>query len=209
MKSDNNSGITLPELVIALAIVSIMALLVAPQIGIMRSNYSVRSCAIELIQNMRTARAMAIKENTEYLIVFDVPNQRYLIGFDGDGDKDLISVTDGYGTCVGTECIRIVNVNRCGNSVQFGTQAPNGPGGPADGLCANGFHVCFGATASPIRADFNPDGSVGNLGSVYFEHTTRDYSYVVRISTTAGTTNMWKWDGDNNNPGVTTWTEVR
>ena len=209
MKSKNNSGLTIAELVIAIAIVAIVALFVAPQIGLVSSNYNVRLCSTDLIQNIRTARAMAIKENTEYLIVFDVANQRYLIGFDDDGDNDLISVTDGYGPCVGTACIRTVNVNRCGNGVQFGTQAPNGPGGPADGLCSNGLDVCFGTTASPIRTDFNPDGSVGNLGSVYFEQTTRDNSYVVRISTSAGATNMWKWDGDENNLGVTTWTEMR
>jgi prepilin-type N-terminal cleavage/methylation domain-containing protein len=222
-----NSGITLPELIIALSIISILALLVAPQIGLIRSKYNVRSCATELIQNMRVARAMAIKENREYLIVFDTANQRYLIGFDGDGDNNLITVnSDTFGVCKDADndripdtdsdangdgvpdCVRVVNLSDCGYGIQFGTIAPNGPNNTA--LCANGLGVCFGNTANPVRADFNPDGTVGNLGSAYLQQTTRGYSYCVRISNNAGATSMWKWDGDRDkNPGVTTWTEIR
>jgi prepilin-type N-terminal cleavage/methylation domain-containing protein len=221
-----NSGITLPELIIALSIIGILAFLVAPQIGLIRSKYNLRSCATELIQNMRVARAMAIKENREYLIVFDTANQRYLIGFDGDGDNNLTTANfDTFGVCKDSDndripdtdsdtngdgvpdCVRVVNLSDCGYGIEFGTTAPNGPNNSA--LCANGLGVCFGSTANPIRTDFNPDGTVGNLGSVYLQQTTRGYSYCVRISNSAGTTSMWKWDGDKDNSGVTTWTEIR
>jgi type II secretory pathway pseudopilin PulG len=240
----SNEGITLAELLVTITVIGILALLVGPEIGRFRSNYNVRSCATDLIQNMRLARAMAIKENREYLIVFDTANQRYLIGFDNDGDDNLTTVNnDTFGFCKDTptsdtdgdgindrgdgipdtdadangdgvpDCVRVVNIGECGNGINIGTLAPNGPDDNGDGtndpLCANGLGVCFGSTANPIRANFNSDGSVDNPGYVYFQQATRGYSYVVTISNTAGATNMWKWDGDINSPLVTTWTEMR
>jgi len=241
----NSNGFTLIELLIVIVVISIVGFLVAPGIGRFNSSYSVRNCATDLIQYMRTARAMAIKENREYLIVFQLagdpngtvnPQGRFLIGFDGDSpeDNDLLSVSaDTFGICKDTDgdrlpnndsdadgdgvpdCVRVINLSNCGNNVRFGTLASKDPNG--DNITCNGKTVCFGSTSNPIRADFNPDGSAGNLGSVYFEHnnvsgTGRGYSYLVRVSNSSGSTNMWKWDGDNENAAnlaKTTWTEIR
>ncbi len=202
-----NRGLTLIELLVVIALVSIIAVIAAPQLGLFKSASTTRECATTLIQNMRLARAMAIKENREYLIVFDTTNQRYLMGFDGDSDNDLVSVTDGFGTCVGAGCVRVVNLSDCGSNIILGygtgTTPPNGPNAsviPASGVNFSG---------TPPSADFNADGSMGKLGSVYFQQTTRGYSNCVRVSNLVGSTSMWKWDGDANNTGVTTWTELR
>jgi prepilin-type N-terminal cleavage/methylation domain-containing protein len=224
LKGDN--GITLIELLVVLGIISIIALITAPQIGRFKSNYNVRACATELIQNMRVARAMAIKENREYLIVFDTVNQRYLIGFDGDGDDNLITINnDTFGICKDTDgdrlpnndtdtngdgvpdCVRVVNLNDCGNDIIFGytsgTKPPNGPGGvvvPDSGIDFSG---------TPPTAEFGPRGSTDKTGFVYFQQTSRGYSYSVEIANTTGLTNMWKWRGDKDNPLETEWMEVR
>ncbi len=233
-------GVTLIELVVVVAIIGIVVLaLVAPEIGRFRSNYDVRSCATDLIQNMRVARAMAIKENREYLIVFQPagtpsttvnPQGRYLIGFDTDGDNDLLTVSnnnngDTFGICKDTDgdrlpnndtdadgdgvpdCVRVVSLQDCGADVVFGSYAPSDPAG--DAIDCNSGTFCFGNTANPVRAQFNPDGSAATLGSVYFAHDGRGYTYLVRISNLAGTVNMWKWDGDKENTSVTDWTEIR
>src|SRR4030067_2158609 len=221
MMDEAEKCITLIELLVAIAIVGILAVLVAPEIGRFRSNYNARSCATDLIQYMRAARAMAIKENREYLIVFDIANQSYLIGFDGDGDNDLVTVdSDTFGICNDADgdrlpngdalvngvpsCVRVVNLNDCGNNIIFGytagTTPPNGPN--ASVIPVSGIVLLNGTTV----IDFNPDGSVGTTGSVYFQQTIRGYSYCVRISNTSGSMNMWKWDGDAENAGETTWT---
>ncbi len=233
MTDKAEKGVTLIELLVAIAIVGIISVLVAPEIGRFRSNYNARSCATDLIQYMRVARAMAIKENREYLIVFHMagnpsaainPQGRYLIGFDGDGDDDLITVDfDTFGICNDADgdrlpngdalvngvpsCVRVVDLNDCGNNIIYGytagTTPPNGPN--ASVIPALGIVLLNGTTV----VDFNPDGSVGTTGSVYFQQTIRGYSYCVRISNTSGSMNMWKWDGDADNTGVTTWTEIR
>jgi len=217
---------TLIELAIIIAIISILVFLTGPEIERFRASYNLRSCATDLIQNMRLARAMAIKENRQYLIVFNTANNRYLIGFDGDGDNDLTTANnDTFGICKDTDgdrlpdndtdangdgvpdCVRVMNLSDCGNNIIFGygtgTTPPNGPNGlaiPPSGVNFSG---------NPPSAEFDPDGSTDKLGSVYFQHTGRGYSYCVRISYTSGGMNMWKWDGDKDNTGVTTWTEIR
>ena len=226
MTDKAEKGVTLIELLVAIAIVGILAVLVAPELGRFRSNYNARSCATDLIQYMRVARAMAIKENREYLIVIDTTanSQRYLIGFDGDGDNNLITAdSDTFGICNDADgdrlpegdalvngvpsCVRVVNLNDCGNNIIFGytagTTPPNGPN--ASVIPVSGIVLLNGTTV----IDFNPDGSVGTTGSVYFQQTIRGYSYCVRISNTSGSMNMWKWDGNAGNTGVTTWTEIR
>ena len=226
MMDKAEKGITLIELLVAIAIVGILAVLVAPELGRFRSNYNARSCATDLIQYMRVARAMAIKENREYLIVIDTTanSQRYLIGFDGDGDNNLITAdSDTFGICNDADgdrlpegdalvngvpsCVRVVNLNDCGNDIIFGytagTTPPNGPN--ASVIPVSGIVLLNGTTV----IDFNPDGSVGTTGSVYFQQTIRGYSYCVRISNTSGSMNMWKWDGSSDDALDPNWTEIR
>lgn len=224
-----NRGITLIELLVVIALVSIIAVIAAPQLGLFKSASTTRECATTLIQNMRLARAMAIKENRQYMIVFDTANQRYMIGHSSTcvaGDCDLLDPNlDTFGICKDTDndrypnndtdangdgvpdCVRVVNLSDCGSNIIFGygtgTTPPNGPNAsviPASGVNFSG---------TPPSADFNTDGSMGKLGSVYFQQTTRGYSNCVRVSNNVGSTSMWKWDGDANNAGVTTWTELR
>jgi len=209
-----------------MAIIAVIAVIAAPQLGLFKSKAGVRECATDLIQYMRVAQAMAIKENREYLIVFDTTagNQRYLIGFDGDGDNNLTTLnSDTFGICKDADsdrlpendnlvngvpaCVRVINLNECGNNIIFGyttgTTPPNGPNSSA--IPASGVNF----SGTPPSADFNADGSASKLGTVYFQQTTRGYSYCVIISNNAGSTNMWKWDGDADNTGVTTWMEMR
>ncbi len=209
----NQKGVTLVELIVVIAIIGIAVLAIAaPQIGRFRSNYNLRSCATDLIQNMRVARSMAIKENRAYLITFNEnTGNNYRIGFDGDGNNSLLNASDGYGECVGAGCVRLIDLSDCGNDIGFGTLATKKPNGnDLDATACNNKTVCFGST-SPIRAEFYKNGSVATQGSVYFQHTGRGYSYAVVISTFSGATNMFKWDGDidNTDPPDPEWTEMR
>jgi prepilin-type N-terminal cleavage/methylation domain-containing protein len=229
----NKSGITLIEVIIVIAIIGILAAFGIPEISRFSADYRVRSSATELLQNMRIARAMAIKENRKYLIVFDLENQRYLIGFDGDdlngdgipeGDGNLMTPdSDTFGTCKDIDndglpegdvllngvpgCVRVVNLGKYGNNIIFGyttgiapAQGPKKTAIPLTGVNFKG---------SPPSAEFEPDGSMDKLGSVYFQHIGKGISYCVRISNSSGNINMWKWDGDKDHPESIIWRELR
>ncbi|GAB4542937.1 MAG: hypothetical protein Fur0020_12370 [Thermodesulfovibrionia bacterium] len=234
----NMEGLTLIELLVVVTLVVIISLLAAPEIGRFNSNYKVRSCATDLLQNLRLARAMAIKENREYIVVFDTFNQRYLIGFDNDNDNNLTTVNqDTFGFCEDIpifdldndgipergdgipdadadangdgvpDCVKVINLSDCGNNIIYGFAGVTPQNGPNDSeIPASGIGFTGG---DPQRADFNPDGSAGTTGSVYLQQTTRGYTYCIRVSNSAGAMNIWKWDGDKENPSKTTWTELR
>ncbi len=192
----DNTGVTLVELLIVFVIIGIMLTLgVAGYRGFVAKD-RVRRAASELLQNMRLARTMAIKENRSYNIIFDYNNQIYRVGYDGNGDGDLLDTQDGFGNGP----VKVVNIqNLYGNAVvmgsgKFSITPPNGPNGNI---------------SDAPSFQFNPDGSGGANGSVYFQQTLRGYTYCVRLANAAGKIDLYLWNGDKDNNTVTTWTEVR
>jgi prepilin-type N-terminal cleavage/methylation domain-containing protein len=209
----SKQGVTLVELIVVMSIIGIIALFGAPEIMRFVSDSKARSCATDLIQNMRIAKSMALKENKQYLITFDTAAKKYRIGFDGSSpsDGDLLDAVDGFGTDVngpGTHGpVRVVDLqSQCGSSVDYGTMAP-GSSLPGD-TCANG-KVCFDGSTNHQYITFNRNGSIAETGSVYMMHTDRGFSYCVDILNVSGAMNMWKWNGDSDSTTVTDWTELR
>lgn len=221
----NQAGFTLVELLIVLAIVTILAIIGVPQINRFSADYKVRTAATDILQNMRVARAMAIKENRPYIVVFDTVNSRYLIGFDGDNDSNLLTPnSDTFGICKDTDndrlpngdvlvngvpqCVRVVNLSDSGANISFGYAAgTTPPNGPPNAQPTTIVPVPSGITfgGNPAWARFNADGSTPRLGTVYLQQTSRGLSYAVIVSNTAGSINVRKWDGDKDNTGVVTW----
>jgi len=203
IKIKNNNGVTLIELLIVIAIVSILAGIGIPQYGRFLAKNRVRSAANDLLQNMRLARTMAIKENRNYLITFNEGGANsYSIGFDGDGNDKLTDIADGYGE----GNIRTVDLSvSYGVDVIFGTGAIEGP--DERDTCPACIDIgastfAFGGTAGPVRQEFNPDGTISFTGSVFLMHNTRGFTYMLRISNQAGKIDLWKWDGDHDRTNV-------
>jgi prepilin-type N-terminal cleavage/methylation domain-containing protein len=198
-----NSGVSLIELVIVVAVIGLLSIVAVPQYGRFIAKGKVRSATNDLFQNMRMARTMAIKENRQYLITFNEaadPANTYRIGFDGNGNNSLTDPVDGYGG--GT--VRLVNLQtQYGNEITFGTGTGSGPDEPDTCpacIGIGGSTVAFGGTAAPVRQAFNTDGSVSFTGSAFLMHNARGITYMMRISFQTGKIDLWKWDGDNTNP---------
>ncbi|HLC15726.1 MAG TPA: GspH/FimT family pseudopilin [Thermodesulfovibrionia bacterium] len=227
--NNNKYGFTLVELLVTLAIIAIVASIGVPEITNFGSSYKVRSASTDLLQNMRLAKAMAVKENREYLIIFESDKERYLIGHDGDEDGNLTTVGDAvgkladtFGACKDTnndllpdtdkdanndgipDCVKLIKVDKDYKDVVigFGDEIP--PNGPNNSAIPDSGDN-FGQNDVAFRAD----GSVDGIGSVYFQHVGKAYTYCVRISNYSGLTNLWRWDGDEDNPTKTEWTEIR
>lgn len=222
-------GVTFIELVVVLALLAIVAMIAVPQFGRFASQSRVKRAATELFQNIRLARTMAIKENRQYLIVFDTANNRYFVGFDANGDNDLLDATDTYGLCNDTDGDRLPNTNpdrngdgvpdcvktyaltQYGQTVRFGTRAEHRMDGAVLGAAdCNARTACFQGT-NPIRITFNADGSVNETGDAYLEESDTGIAYAITLNNSAGNLDLWRWEGDaDNQPAAEPyWTEVR
>jgi prepilin-type N-terminal cleavage/methylation domain-containing protein len=193
----DNKGVSLIELLIVLVIVGILAGFGLPEYGRFTAKNRVRGAATELMQIMRLARTMAIKENRTYLITLDPATNTYRIGFDTNENNSLVDAVDVYGQGP----VRLVDVqNEHGVNVVLGDSnfiitPPNGPNGVA--------------ISGQSSFSFMSDSSSSPNGMIYFQDSKRAYTYCVELANTAGKTNLFLWQGDEDNPGVTTWTELR
>jgi prepilin-type N-terminal cleavage/methylation domain-containing protein len=195
----NEKGFSLVELVIIMSIIGILAVIGIPSYSNFASKSNVKRAVNDLLQNARLASTLAIRDNQNYVIAFELSGANtYSIGFDTDGD----GVPEGYDGGP----VRVVNLqNEYGNNVAFGTFTNTGPDEPDNcGNCIGigGATAAFGATADPVFQQFNPDGSVQFTGSVFVMHTAQGtgFTYMLRVSYQSGKFDLWKWDGEADNP---------
>lgn len=196
----NNKGVTFIELVVVVAIIGILAGFGIPEYGRFAAKSTIRRAATELMQSMRLTRTMSIKENRTYLITIDPATNTYRIGVDlapAGGNGSLADVGDVYGQGP----VRVINVqNEYGVNVvldesNFTINPPNGPNGVA--------------ISSQSSFTFLSDSSASPNGMIYFQDINRAYTFCVELANTAGKTNLFMWQGDEDNTAVTTWTELR
>ncbi|UCH45397.1 MAG: prepilin-type N-terminal cleavage/methylation domain-containing protein [Nitrospiraceae bacterium] len=184
------AGFTLVEILVVISIAAILAVIGVPQYGRFVAKNKVRGAASDLLQNMRLARTMAIKENRPYVFNFNPGANSYTIGFDINGD----SIPDGFGAA---GPVRTVNLQQeYGPQVRFGTSTGAGPDQPtACPACTGigGSTVAFGAL--PLVQTFNTDGTVASTGTAFLTHN-RGFTYMLRITYLTGKVDLYKWDGD-------------
>ncbi len=194
----DNRGVTLIELVIVLAIIGILTAVGIPEYGRFIAKSKVRQSSNDLLQNMRLARTMAIKENRTYILTFNYGANNYLIGFDSDENDSLFDPGDGYGN---SAVRQITMITEYGQDMVLGTgNFTNGPPNGPDGV---------DITDNALVFHFEPDGSAWPTGIVYFQHIGREYSFCVELANSSGMINIFMWDGSKDKPGEQGWTEIR
>ncbi len=217
----NHWGRSLIEQLLVVATIGIVAAVGVPEYSKFASKNRIKRAANDLVQEMRLTRTIAMLENREYLMIFDkdpdsnpgTNDDRYLIGFDGDGDKQLKTQgIDGYQNGP----VKVINLSDYGPAVTFGTLSERRTNGdPVDNSYCKGKTACFGNT-KPAREVFKPSGSVGFRGSVYFQDNpdkfnSRGFSYAVVVSNFSARINLWRWNGEKDKPpsSFPYWTELR
>ena len=193
----DEKGYSLVELLVVMTMIGILAIIGVPQYSNFIAKGSVKRATNDLLQNARLASTLAIKENQNYVIAFNLagPNS-YSMGFDTNGD----GIPEGYDNGP----VRVVNLQSAyGSNIAFGTFTASGPDEP-DSCPAcigiGGATVSFGTTAAPVYEQFNPDGSVQFTGSVFITHMQLGFTYMLRVSYQSGKFDLWKWDGERDNP---------
>ncbi len=178
-KGNGESGFTVMELMVVIAIIGIMVAIAIPSFSTWLPNYRLRNAARDLYTNMQKAKIGAIKSNSNWAIVFDFANKRYRICSDDGGDGDW---TDEDET---EESIVHLPVKYEGN-VDYGHGNATGPIGGTWG----GNDISYN---SPVDvAVFNPRGTC-NAGYVYIENgKNTTYGIGTRSS---GVILLRKWTG--------------
>lgn len=74
-----NSGFTLVELMVTIAIIAIVSAIAIPGYMSWLPNYRLRSAVLDLEGNIQQTRLQAIKHNQTWAVLFDQPNDIYYV----------------------------------------------------------------------------------------------------------------------------------
>ena len=113
-----NSGLTLTELMVGIAIMAVLASVIAPNFMGWLPNYRLKRAARDLYSNMQLAKLGAIRANSDWAIVFDtsVTPGRYFVCSDDGGDGWDLPVFLG-----GTDTMnKMAPLTGYGSSIGFG-----------------------------------------------------------------------------------------
>ena len=103
-----NSGFTLTELMVTIAVIAILASLAVPNFIGWLPNYKLRSGAEDIQSTLQLARITAIKRNATATVSFDIANETYQASVEGQTFRsgkmpagiNIFSATFGGGTFV-------------------------------------------------------------------------------------------------------------
>lgn len=168
------SGVTLIELIIVIAIIGIIMGIAITTIGNRRPVAQLKSDARDIVSNMQLARANAIRDTRPWAIQFDTDNQRYEVYSDSGEDWKSEDWSDGDETI-----FRTISLS---NNIAFGTNQ-----GPVD---ASWVTPADGISLSANRVVFNPNGT-SESGAIYLTLSSGETIAISSLSTT-GRIKVWE-----------------
>lgn len=154
-----SQGFSLMELIVVLALISILAAIATPLVLNWLPNMQLKGAARELFTTLHKAKMGAIKENQNWAVVFDVINNEYRLVSDWGGANTL-ELT--------------VGLNDYHNGIQYG--------GGTTLFSVTGAAFVDGVSYINNRVVFNFRG-IGSGGYIYLENDKQDLSYAVGTRT--------------------------
>ncbi len=222
LRIENEKGFSVIELISVVALIAVLSAFAVPAYIDFNSNSMVREAAVELMQEMKLLKTMAIKEGQSYSIIFTPGANTYSIG--ADPAKNII-VAANLGL-YGTMPTKVIDLqSRYGGRVIFGTAPDLVPDSiPNSCACVTaGAPVAFGVLNTLVQT-FNSDGTIDSPpGYALITHPANNNSYMVKLVYITGKLELWKWDGQTGDMAPTpasncaaaqrknacAWTEVR
>jgi len=177
MKSD---GFTLIELLVTMVVLSIAAAITIPVYARWLPDYRLRAAARDMYSNMRLATRGAMRDNSDWAIVFDTGANRYLVCSDKGTDNSWSGTAD-------NTIEKTVVLTDYESGVKYGHGvATKSATTPPDALYADDVSYRYNV------AVFNSRGT-GSGGYVYLENDEGTTAYAVGTRST-GIILLCKWN---------------
>ena len=188
---DRNNGFTLIELLVAMAIVATLAGIAIPNFFSWLPDIRMKAAARDLFSKLQEIRLLAIKENANYSIAFNVATNCYSLRNDW-GNDNLPNTNDpGEGDGVNSiaETFQTISFTDYGSGVAFGA------GAATDDVSGSGW-ADGPMTYVPAEVRFNPKGIASRNGYVYI--TNQNNVECMAVGTlTSGAVRMLRSFGGN------------
>ena len=186
----NTKGLTLVELMIVVSIILIISAIAIPSYISDLPRQRLKGAAINLLTDMRMARARAVASNQNYLVCFDTALPGYTLVLE-DASMDCTPATP-------ANVEKTVNFKSDYGGVTFGRGNST--------VCGNFAGANEDITFTAKTARFDRNGSAINgaanpaitPGLVYLTNPrdTPDRAFCVDVQGTTGRAKLHKWDGE-------------
>ncbi len=175
------NGFTLLEIVVVVCLIGIVSAISAP--GLMRAipGVALKSAANDLLSDMRFARSLAVRNQENVTITFDLVGGSYTIS--------TVVLPPG----AGLDPIKTVNLSNYRGGIRFGVGEASVTADTPPITIPGGF--LFANFGGGDSVTFTRNGMCANLGYVYLCNENSDISYAAVLSSLAGVVILRKTSG--------------
>ena len=178
----DNKGFTIIEVIIVIVVIGIMAAIAVPNFLGYLPESRLKTAARDLFSNLQLAKIGAIRNNSDWAIVFNVAAGRYYVCSNDGGD----------GTWTGPGSND--TVQKTVVLADYGSGVTYGSGTGFSGI--DGGPLGNGVTYPGAVVVLEPRGTTDNTGYVYLTNSTGT-SYIGVGTITSGVVRLRKWTGSS------------
>jgi len=171
LSGDRAGGFTLVELMVSVVIVGIITSVAAPTFRGYMQIQKLTTGARDLVTTLRFARLKAVSERNQWVVMFQVANNQYIVFSDDGGGSGLATspdyIEDNRANLSPDPGERVLPVRELPGNVQFGFVTA---AGLPNGITTTGA-ISFGG--SPPLIVFYPNGSARETGVIMMHLTDK------------------------------------